>query len=865
MLQPQSTDENKYATGSTEIKETSLDIQNNYQSPVYSENPNSGFSSDVVTFLDATFTSFDGIQSDQKHTEWIKDADSKSDFFSLIKNEENMERYKNWLWKANAETELELLKKANCIKGGDSDRADAQARGYTNNGTMGTWVKPGWILFCTNRNNQLVYGQGAHNFATSLTSKDPVGPIDLNSPKNFYIKKKNITIVTLQSDEIAIALFDRKPIILLPGRHCYNDPNFILKKKDIFTVTSQGDIFGVIEKKNKLVNRLSVTLVMILPGFLGFGYEKAKPVILKAGLHISREPSFQFLSKLNMRTLSIAEGPKINSQYPGSHISHDNIHIIRIDQNQYGLARMDGEPVFLKSGLHVYNNPSFDFKGVKYKFEEHIEHENLHIIQVKPNKIGCAWEGNNPVFINPGIWYKNNALFKFDRFAYTADEKIEHGPMTRYQVRHGQIGFAWKDGEVVELSAGIQIVRDPNFKFAKCFNVNERVIHFGNIAHITTPEGYVRPVYVDGQLQILTSGYKKFYTPNLVINQCFPIGEIIASMEQIEVLTRDRTPMLVTGQVTYQVSNPKQLILTLKNVLSTALEKTVDAILRHAFSITDLSTISPDPHQTMTGENTGMGFFRDGDDSGGEGRTFQGELCQKVHKELDQCTASWGITIRDVAISSIHFKDRAVAEKLANATSNTRTAEAEFDLTQAKNKIRLEVAQSDASLKLIDSENHAKLKKIDVEVESELKIIAEQSKVKAQAMKRDQEIKTKAFEVESKANAEALKIRAIAEAKRDSDLLEAEGLKALAEAQIAKCSNPSLLQLEMMRHWVEGMGYLSQVPQPAVLLRDNGEEGDDQGSQLLNVFRHQGRSLLSAAMKKDDFQDQNRGALINKF
>jgi len=593
-------------------------------------------------------------------------------------------------------------------------------------------------------------------------------------------------------------------------------------------------------------------VIMILPGFLGFGYEKGQPILLKPGLHMSREPSFEYQSTLDMRSLTT--DPISASQFPRIHISHDNIHLVRILQNQFGKAQLDGEPVFLKPGLHLYNNPSFAFKGICNQYEEMINHENLFIIQVQPNKIGLAWEGDTPILIQPGVWYKNNPLFRFVRFANTSDDCIEHGPITRYQVKHGQIGFAWVSGHVVQLAAGIGTVVDPNFKFHSTFPANQQVIHFGNIAHITTPEGSVRPIYLNGGLEILTSGYRSFKDPNIKIKPCFPIGEIISDMEQIEVLTRDRTPMLITGQVTYQITSPKNLILNLGyEELLAALEKTVDAILRHAFSITDLSTISPDANTLK--KNIGMDLFREESESV-ERKTFQGILCHEVHKELDKNTASWGITIRDVAISSIFFKDREVAKKLAAATSNTRTAEAKFDLTQAKNKIQLETAQAVADLKLIGVENQAKIKRINVEVKSELQLIEQKSNVQAKAMKQDQEIKTSSYEVEAKAEANALHIRTLAEAERDAAILEAEGLKALADAQIAKVSNPALLQLEMMKLYVEGMGHLAMVPQPSVVLRssDEGKTEDGNGSQMLNVFRHQGRSLLSAAMKKKEFQ-----------
>jgi len=165
-----------------------------------------------------------------------------------------------------------------------------------------------------------------------------------------------------------------------------------------------------------------------------------------------------------------------------------------------------------------------------------------------------------------------------------------------------------------------------------------------------------------------------------------------------------------------------------------------------------------------------------------------------------------------------------VAKKLACATSKTRTAEAEFDTTQAQNKIKLERALGIAQMNLIECKNKAKMEKIRVKVKSEMKLIQEKSSVEAVALQRNQEIKTGSYQIEAEAQSQAFKIRTIAEAKRDADLLEAEGLSAIAEAQIQNYSHPSLLQLEMMKCWIQGIGHLTKVAQPTIVLQTAGKK-----------------------------------------
>merc|ERR1712179_290308 len=105
----------------------------------------------------------------------------------------------------------------------------------------------------------------------------------------------------------------------------------------------------------------------------------------------------------------------------------------------------------------------------------------------------------------------------------------------------------------------------------------------------------------------------------------------------------------------------------------------------------------------------------------------------------------------------------------------------------------------------------------------------------------------KADEMLRLAEARAKELKFIAEAQRDADLLRAEGQKALAEAQIVQYSNPNVLQLEMMKLYVDSCKYLAKAPVPAVLLQQNaGGSGEDNGgtSDMLNMFRRQGKSLL---------------------
>eukprot|EP00463_Aulacantha_scolymantha_P004769 TRINITY_DN5921_c0_g1_i1.p1 TRINITY_DN5921_c0_g1~~TRINITY_DN5921_c0_g1_i1.p1 ORF type:complete len:128 (+),score=21.98 TRINITY_DN5921_c0_g1_i1:1295-1678(+) len=127
-------------------------------------------------------------------------------------------------------------------------------------------------------------------------------------------------------------------------------------------------------------------------------------------------------------------------------------------------------------------------------------------------------------------------------------------------------------------------------------------------------------------------------------------------------------------------------------------------------------------------------------------------------------------------------------------------------------------------------------------------------------MKRNQEIKTYCDQIEKAALAEASKIRKLAEANRDAAKLEAEGKKALAEAAIMKYSNPNILQIEMMKQWVQGCKKLINCPQPAVLLQSGSGEGGISG--IIDAFRRDGNDRLQKAF---NMSNQKERIISKKF
>jgi len=135
----------------------------------------SDFKSEQIDEIEPLFKSFSDFAEDNKneHSEWLKEPDSKKDFFTLCEDKKWVEENKDWIKKSNAEKQNDLLAKANNRNKGQN------VNEFMNTATVGTRVQHGEVLFCTNRNKQVLYGEGCWQFTTKPFTIQARGPVDL--------------------------------------------------------------------------------------------------------------------------------------------------------------------------------------------------------------------------------------------------------------------------------------------------------------------------------------------------------------------------------------------------------------------------------------------------------------------------------------------------------------------------------------------------------------------------------------------------------------------------------------------------------------------------------------------------------------
>jgi len=179
---------------------------------------------------------------------------------------------------------------------------------------------------------------------------------------------------------------------------------------------------------------------------------------------------------------------------------------------------------------------------------------------------------------------------------------------------------------------------------------------------------------------------------------------------------------------------------------------------------------------------------------------------------------------------------------LANATAQTRQAEAQFALQRAQNATALVKANADAQQTLIKQRNEAEKREIDTTSKTNSLLLEAKAESEASFLraKRAAEAKVEALKIE----ADGVEYQAIAQMKASK--ARAEGEIALSQARLVPLKDPGFLQLELMKLEVDRSAHLAHFQSPAVVF--SGDSSNASGSLF---FRPRDQShAISYATKK---------------
>lgn len=248
-------------------------------------------------------------------------------------------------------------------------------------------------------------------------------------------------------------------------------------------------------------------------------------------------------------------------QVTNNRIIHGPMHLIRVLPGDYGLCRHKGLPVILEPGLHVVNDPLFEYVDNKSMTDPLVTIGTSYIITVVRDKIGLVTVNGEPFFLEPGRHFLNNPRLKFEGFRSSTDEHIGHGARNRVLVPSGRIGLAWDRGQPLVLESGrVYNFLSPTFRYDGSRDIADEVIVHGSIRMVTVKDGKFGISYDDGVLKILNPGRHVWDKPSHMFASLMSAGQTTLSIKKVTGMSSDNVGLEFDAAITVQVTDAKKAV-----------------------------------------------------------------------------------------------------------------------------------------------------------------------------------------------------------------------------------------------------------------------------------------------------------------
>lgn len=765
---------------------------------------------DPVTELKPDYTTFAEIKEGQ----FVKAPDTD---LSFIEWAEHKDRKENWIRKPNATTRDEILRAVNGKNYGGRDSTSRSIKvGIASVITLGAYtlarsevLMPGQIYFTNNQGTQeIILLAGKESERQTIVSPLKKWGSESVSETVKYYKNGNITIANIPPGHVGFALEGRQPVILLPGRHGYNDPNFVLTEENIVDVRS-------VDFRKTFTNNLSI--VRIQPTEIGIAEVNSSPVVLLPGLHIRQDSNFNFIKALDSRDLQSVDEPELEQkrgQDKQAHVyTRGPLSLIQVNRDKLGFAMTKEGPVVLTPGVYLRKDPSFRFGKFVDANAQYKHFYSIHLLYVRPNQVALVWVNNQARVLGEGPHQFNTRSFIFEGESFTnlyeKDEKsskellVRHGNYTIFRIGPDEYGYGFevKTGAPKRIKPGFYQMNTLDFIFERRENVS-KTHEYKGIHHVVVEPGMAQVITLaDGTQRTLRKGTHNFTAPNAILSKPIDMKETVLVLHQKRVTLSDKTPLLVTGQISYRVVDPIKLINEVgQEKLKDYFDVNVDADLRQAFQSKNSSMIAFNPPSKFGAEikDDKRAF---GNEKTVEGDQLRGDICADIYKKLLREVAPWGVEILDVRISDMRLEKEADEATLAQATLKARTTEAQLVIQQAENATAQEKELGAIQRQLEVEKKKAEITAVTTKAQTESKLQEARQVAEAEALKKtlaaEAEAKTKVSLAQADAEAEASKIKLIAsaEASRKSLAAEAEAKTKVSLAQADAEAEASKIKL----------------------------------------------------------------------
>ena len=465
----------------------------------------------------------------------------------------------------------------------------------------------------------------------------------------------------------------------------------------------------------------------------------------------------------------------------GANLTHGNvgpIHIIRIPNGHWALCWDGNRPFIVNSeagGFYAVNSEYFRFEKFVPITDRYISHGTIHIVRVPQGMYACVVESGKPALLPHGVHVFDSQTFRCARFVSLQEESFTHQTITRFVVRAGAIGLAWKEktNPLFFKEPGVYFIDSPMFDYGRSVDIGDKEITLGSRKIITVHEGEVGISHDNGQLVVLAPGRHFIEKPGHLFDEFVSTQQQGLSLQKDDSQnqfmiceTRELVRVGVQAFVFYHISDPRLAVIKIgtKASIEKFINETATAVITTIIRSTSLAEIS----QAGTKEKR-IRTSQDDDPSMQRQDSFEPNLpfFDKVKDDFisrlqTNFLKDYGIFMLNIRIGDFKVLEEEISRSISRHA--LITAETQANLANLEGRRQID---------LVNKDSDARIEKIQAEVEAH-KLLSH-NKAQAEAVKEQAAAKAEAARLQSESEARAVKIMAeAAEAKATAMKVEAE-------------------------------------------------------------------------------------------
>ena len=539
--------------------------------------------------------------------------------------------------------------------------------------------------------------------------------------------------------QLGLATLNKQPVILDAGLHFVDSPGFEWQR----TVSVNENFIAI----------GPISVIRVLPGFIGFATQSKRAVLLGVGLHFVNDPSFEFIDSKNLTTENFVQNGAISlvriepgkiglatiSKKPvildvGVHlifeptfeftkpvsvnenrISLGPVNIIRVGPGKLGLARMNGDPLLLDVGVHFINEPSFEFESFKSIDEALIKCDPVNILTVQSGMVVPVLINGEGHFLLEGRHFIKQARIQIQRQQALTDEYICVGTRHRIVVPQGRLGLALEQGapKIYE-PCSVHLVNSDLFEYRGSVDVTQPYVVHASLKIVTVKDGQVGITYNNGVLELLETGRHTIEKATHVLSGFVSTGQQTLRIAEVTGMSLDNVELTFDAAICIRVVDAQKAVtmLTSGNADADIVEE-IQANIQERAKL-DLSTIIGKNRLNKKHESTAApvkaataagGLPAPPSDGGGFRSAIHDSFMDVFRKEMRN---EAGVEVINMAIEDVKIIDHELAKALASAAvanSDLERQTIEAEIVQVR-------AQAESKVATIDAQGKADAMKI---------------------------------------------------------------------------------------------------------------------------------------------------------